>query len=296
MKIIKFVSIISVFLLFTYCSKEESSGPLSDFQFLVKGTEVTFNGTVRNAKTIDCDFGDGNSSNEEDPVHAYRKVGTYEVSMKVTAANGDSFTEVKKVTILPSPEILLTRGKANVKGKTWRISKVYTAGKDGAGPVGNDLEISLLSVDNVLRMFGLNATYDDRFTFFHDGKYVVDNKDGNSMMGLVYAMVKHAKNIRVVSADPQTLPLAEVAYTPKANATWEIKKGDFEVVAATGNVKFKDKTQLILTEYLAYKDAGTFVILKELTENYMNIALGIHTEASIIDKPTLLFHMSLEAE
>ena len=61
-------------------------------------------------------------------------------------------------------------------------------------------------------------------------------------------------------------------------------------------IKFIDKTQLNLTEYLAYKDAGTFVILKELTENYMNIALGIHTEASIIDKPTLLFHMSLEAE
>ena len=57
-----------------------------------------------------------------------------------------------------------------------------------------------------------------------------------------------------------------------------------------------DKTQLILTEYLACKAAGTFVIIKELTENYMNIALGIHTEASIIEKPTLLFHMSLEAE
>jgi len=57
-----------------------------------------------------------------------------------------------------------------------------------------------------------------------------------------------------------------------------------------------DKTQLILTEYLACKAAGTFVIIKELTENYMNIALGIHTEASIIEKPTLLFNMSLEAE
>ena len=52
----------------------------------------------------------------------------------------------------------------------------------------------------------------------------------------------------------------------------------------------------MLTENLAYKDAGAFVILKELTENYMNIAMGIHAEASIIVKPTLLFHMSLEAE
>jgi hypothetical protein len=100
----------------------------------------------------------------------------------------------------------------------------------------------------------------------------------------------------LLSADTERLPLADVIYTPKSDATWEIKKEDFEVEAATGKVKFTEKTQLILTEYLAYKDAGSFVILKEITENYMNIALGIHTEPSIIDKPTLLFHMSLEAE
>jgi PKD repeat protein len=296
MRIINIVSIISIFLLFSYCSKEESLEPLSDFQFLVNGTEVTFNGTVRNAKTIEWDFGDGNSNNEEDPIHAYRNVGDYEVSMKVTDASGKSFKEVKKVTILASPAILLIGGKANESGKTWKISKVYKAGKDGAGGVSDDLDIQILSVDNVLGLFGLSDVYEDQFTFFHDGRYVVDNKDGKSMMGVVYALINHAQNIRVVSADTQSLPLADVIYTPKSDATWEIKKGDFEVAAATGNVKFTDKTQLVLTEYLAYKDAGTFVILKELTDNYMNIALGIHTEPSIIDKPTLLFHMSLTAE
>tara|TARA_B100001063_G_scaffold247356_1_gene293164 strand:- start:8845 stop:9084 length:240 start_codon:yes stop_codon:yes gene_type:complete len=41
---------------------------------------------------------------------------------------------------------------------------------------------------------------------------------------------------------------------------------------------------------------GSFVMLKELTDNYMNIVLDIHTKVSVIVKPTLLFHMSLEAE
>jgi hypothetical protein len=68
------------------------------------------------------------------------------------------------------------------------------------------------------------------------------------------------------------------------------------VAAATGNIQFKDKTQLVLSDYLAYKDAGYFLILKEITENYMNIALAIHTEPSIIDKSTLLFHISLTAD
>ena len=123
-----------------------------------------------------------------------------------------------------------------------------------------------------------------------------------------FGLIKNIFNFNITDADifkrtiwgnidqQTTAHSAGVGTSNIPDATWEIKKGDFEVAAATGNVKFKDKTQLILTEYLAYKDMGSFVILKELTENYMNIAMGIHTEASIIDKPTLLFHMSLEAE
>ena len=249
-------------------------------------------------------FWDGRTSSLEEqmkgPLFSQHEMGNTPEkllnSLNSTANYRHLFLEAIPKKKKNEPAILLTGGKANERGKTWKISKVYKAGKDGAGGVSDDLDIQILSVDNVLGLFGLSDVYEDRFTFFHDGRYVADNKDGKRMMGVVYALINHAQNIRVVSADTQSLPLADVIYTPKSDATWEIKKGDFEVAAATGNVKFTDKTQLVLTEYLAYKDAGTFVILKKLTDNYMNIALGIHTEPSIIDKPTLLFHMSLTAE
>lgn len=58
---------------------------------------------------------------------------------------------------------------------------------------------------------------------------------------------------------------------------------------------FADRDALILGEYLGFKDVGVGVILKGITETTMNVALGIHTGPTLFEKPTLLFHLSLEA-
>ena len=294
MKNIKLLGILSLIFLLFQCKKEETPTPLADFQFLLDGTKVIFNGTVANANTISWDFGDGGTSNIEDPVHAYATAGVFEVVMTVKGDNG-TFTEKKTVTILPSLEILLTGGQAKAEGKTWRLRKAYTAGKEGAGLVENALGLLLPSQENLLSLIGLGSSYDDTFTFTFDGKYKVDNKDGQSLMGLVYASVEQQANIRRVSGDINNVPLANVLYTPKTNATWQYKEGDFTVDAATGPVKFTNKKQLILSEYFGFKDAKILVILKDINEKTMNVALGIHTEPSVYAKPTLLFHLSFEA-
>lgn len=294
MKHIKLYSLLLFTMIFFNCSDDNVETPLADFQFLVEGTQVTFNGTVANTTSINWDFGDGTSSTEEDPIYAYAEPGSYSVTMTADGPNG-SFSETKTVTILPSMEILLTGGQAYPKGKSWHLKKAYTSGKDGAGPVADDLSLFLPSQDNLLDLVGLGTSYEDTFTFVYDGHYKVDNKDGQSLMGLVYAMIERPADITAVSWDPNNVPLANVLYTPITDATWEIVTGDFTVDAATGPVNFKDKTQLVLTEYLGFKDAKILVILKDITETTMNVALGIHTEPSVYDKPTLLFHLSFEA-
>ena len=281
-------------ILFANCTKDEDNSALADFQFLVAGTQVTFNGTVENATSISWDFGDGATSSEEDPVHAYATAGDYNVSMTATGSNG-SFTETKTVTIQESIEILLTGGQAKPQGKTWKLKIAYTPGKEGAGPIDNNLDIWLPSFDNLLGAVGLGTSYEDTFTFVHDGSYKVNNKDGQSLMGLVYAMVEHSANITAVSADPNNVPLANVLYTPVTDTTWEIVKGDFTVDSAMGPVNFTNKTQLILGEYLGFKDYQVLVILKDITATTMNVAIGINTEPSIYVKPTMLFHLSLES-
>lgn len=295
MKRLKIFSTLIAALLLFACSDDDTTMPLADFQFLVDGSEVIFNGTVENATTVAWSFGDGNTAIDiEDPIHAYAAAGTYQVELTVTDEK-NSFTEIKEVTILPSLEILLTGGKARPEGKSWKLRSIYTSGKEGAGFVEDALGIFLPSQDNLLYGMGLGNSYEDTFTFVHDGSYKVNNKDGQSLFSLIYAMIEHGADITAVSADPESVPLAHVLYTPKTDATWTYVEGDFTVDAATGPVQFKDKTQLIMDEYFGFKDKTAVVILKEIDENFMNVAIGIATEPSVYNQPTLLFHLSFEA-
>ena len=50
------------------------------------GQEIAFTGTAQNAQVFQWSFGDGNSSQEQNPVHAYNAPGVYTVSF--TASNG----------------------------------------------------------------------------------------------------------------------------------------------------------------------------------------------------------------
>lgn len=302
MKYIKILCFVILAMTLTNCEEDEIATPVADFQFLVEGTQVTFNGTVTDTDTILWNFGDGSSSAEEDPVYAYAKAGDFEVTMTATSSEG-SFTEVKTVTILPSLEILLTGGQAKPNGKSWRLKKAYTAGIEGAGLVENELSLFQPSIDNLLDAVGLGASYEDSFTFVHDGSYRVDNVDGNSLMGLIYASFERPGDIREVSWDPGLVPLANVLYTPE-NTTWEISEEDFTVLSINPNtgapeqVTFTNKIHLITGEYFGFKDAQGFTIIKDITETHMNVALsiGVVQDPDYYTIPTLMFHLSFEAQ
>lgn len=302
MKYIKILSLLLLSLIILNCSEDDDPTPLADFQFLVEGALVTFNGTVENATTITWDFGDGGSSNEEDPVYAYGAAGTYNVSMTATSSNG-SFVELKEVIILPSFEILLTGGPARPEGKSWKLKAAYTAGIEGAGySVNNDLSIDIGSFDNLLSAVGLGASYDDTFTFVYDGQYKVNNVDGNSLMGLVYASFERGADIREVSADPGNIPLANVLYTP-VDGTWSINEEDFTVTSFNINTEspeqpvFSNQIQILTSEYFGIKEANGFVIIKDITETTMNVAisLGVVQHPDLYTLPAIMFHLSLEA-
>jgi PKD repeat protein len=60
--------------------------PATSFNATVDELTVDFNNMTQNATSYAWDFGDGTSSNEENPVHTYGQDGTYEVTL--TATNG----------------------------------------------------------------------------------------------------------------------------------------------------------------------------------------------------------------
>lgn len=64
-----------------------SNNPFADFEFdTFEGCaplEVNFTSTAVNADTYEWDFGDGSTSNEENPIHTYTEQGTYTVTLTV---------------------------------------------------------------------------------------------------------------------------------------------------------------------------------------------------------------------
>lgn len=76
--------------------------PDAGFNATVDELTVTFNNTTQNATGYEWDFGDGNTSNDENPEHTYSQDGTYEVTL--TATNGcGSVTTNGQFTVATPP-------------------------------------------------------------------------------------------------------------------------------------------------------------------------------------------------
>lgn len=86
------------------------NSPVSDFTFTNQcdGTAIPFtdasvpfgNSTV---DAWDWDFGDGNTSAQQNPSHTYSTSGTYSVTLEITASDGCSVTSTQDVTVYENP-------------------------------------------------------------------------------------------------------------------------------------------------------------------------------------------------
>lgn len=74
-----------------------------DFDYTVEDFAVTFENLSADATSYSWDFGDGNTSTEENPTHTYAAEGAYEVILTGTDANGDTKVATKNVTISSNP-------------------------------------------------------------------------------------------------------------------------------------------------------------------------------------------------
>ena len=170
--------LIAAFGLFALasCSKDDdepepTEDPIASFQYEISDDnflEVSFMNFSQNAETYSWDFGDGNSSTEENPVHVYDEVGSYEVVL--TATNVDNVSRsFSQVIELQDPDEALAM-LAGSTSKTWRLYRVGTS--MGVGP----------NVDNPRDWWALEndgtrpCMYFHEFTFHRNGDYVFDDK------------------------------------------------------------------------------------------------------------------------
>lgn len=76
--------------------------PTSNFSYITNGTLVTFNNLSTIGSNYTWIFGDGNTSNQTDPIHDYGTDGTYEVNLIVTNNCGVS-SSTQVITIVTQP-------------------------------------------------------------------------------------------------------------------------------------------------------------------------------------------------
>lgn len=80
----------------------EPGDPIANFSHAVEELTVTFTDTSTDDVGIESwawDFGDGATSTEQNPVHAYAEAGTYTVSLTVTDADGNTSTLSRDIEV-----------------------------------------------------------------------------------------------------------------------------------------------------------------------------------------------------
>ncbi len=155
------------------CSKDDDpvEDPIASFQYEISEDnflEVIFTNFSQNAVSYSWDFGDGNSSTEENPTHIYDEADTYEVILTATNADGVSRSFSESI-VLDDPDVVLAM-LAGETSKTWKLYRIETS--MGVGP----------DLDNPRDWWSLMndgsrpCKYYHEFTFHRNGDYVFDDK------------------------------------------------------------------------------------------------------------------------
>ncbi|MCX6224939.1 MAG: PKD domain-containing protein [Bacteroidia bacterium] len=299
-----FYFIPALALLFASCAKEPT---ITSITATINGYTVSFTAVVTDATSYNWDFGDGNISTEAAPVYEYSVSGTFNVKLTVEGKGGQA-TLRKEVKILPSFNEMLTGGPDAPNGKTWVLSSAYTAGVDGASVVDNSMMVLLPSSENILTVIGLGEEYDNEYTFYSDGRYKMDNKNGSSLTTGLYGLVNGIVTNR--GNENNSIGLCAATFAAPASATWALHEDNLVVEAIinpTGtDVQAPHESRTItgkkwvsLSEgaYFGILDAPTTrkFIVKEITPNKMSVALficGYYLDPAALEIPSFLFHLT----
>lgn len=143
--------------------------PTANFDFSLEGKTATFTNTSVGTVSYEWDFGDGNTSTAENPVHTYQENGTYDVTLTASNSAGASSTISKSVLVaeISVSEAALTGGSS----KTWKLKTGPNTW--GVGPTPGSFEFFPGGNDESVNR---PCTWNDEYTFTSTGDFIFDNK------------------------------------------------------------------------------------------------------------------------
>lgn len=143
-RIFTFVSIFALILCATSCGDDTEDpmspvdvadpDPVANFTSVIDGKTATFTSTSTDGRTYEWDFGDGNTSSEENPIHTYERNGSFVV--KLTSVNN---------TGSDSKQAVLEIINVSVDGDFAEWSSIATA---ISNPTGTITSIKIENLEN----------------------------------------------------------------------------------------------------------------------------------------------------
>lgn len=274
------------FLFFPSCKEDESrpTFPVSaDIFYSIDGKQVAFTGLTHSASNWLWDFGDGNTSTEQNPVYIYENGGYYTATLTATDSDGQTAVSEVNLAVALTPYVLLTGGPTASNGKTWKLTAAHPAedrlaNADASFSVASGAPETLPqgAFDLYLNM---GEVYDDTYTFFFDGSYAHDVKsDGAAFSGLVFQYVTTGGE-GIVNAGGADFGLCTGKYTPETDATFTYVESENFVVpsvyGADGTITFENVSTLDFsgTEFVGFMDFQRKVILNKISDNSMQLIM-----------------------
>lgn len=272
-------------LMLTSCDKEEPEGPPKVGIFhSIADKQVAFTALTKRVVAWNWDFGDGQTSTEQNPVHIYESGGYYSVTLTGTDASGNTAQAEVDIAVDVTPYVLLTGGPTAVNGKTWKLTANHTANDKLVNADASftlaDPDLPSLPVGALGLFLGMAEVYDDEYTFYFDGRYEHDVKEDNAAFsGLLYQFVTTG-GAGIVNAGGADYGLCTGLYTPQSGATFTyVEKEDFAVPSVYGPpqgiVIYKDVSTLNFseTEFVGFMDYQRKVIIQEVKDKTMRLVM-----------------------
>ncbi len=316
-KLIQFSFLICMIgiILLPSCSDDDERPvfPLSAAIFhSIDGKQVAFTALTHSASSWQWDFGNGETSTEQNPVYVYPEGGYYIATLTAKDKDGATVTDQVKLAVALPPYALLTGDHTaeGYNGKTWKLTSSHVAAGDYLANA--DAELTVVSgtprplPDGIFRTeFGMGAVYDDTYTFYYDGKYVHDVKaDGGAFSGFVYqyaaiaggneatmlgnlvkptvAEIQYYLGLGLSLGDiiEELYGLCIAKYTPQNGATFTFNDNEDLTVSSvygppTYSITFNNVMTLDFsgTEFIGFRDFQRKVILKSISNSRMQLVM-----------------------
>lgn len=150
--------------------------PNANFDFTSSKSVVSFTNTSTNGESFLWDFGDGNTSTEENPEYTFSRLGDYTVTLTTTNSLGTNSSE----QVVSISDIDISIALSNETGKTWTLAEIAGPIKVGPAP-GSGEWWPGPSLEDV--QGGRACQQDDAFTFLNDGSFSYNSQGSTFIDG-----------------------------------------------------------------------------------------------------------------